>query len=60
MNAIQLLHYYNNTLSIFYYYCTNIVISLLLVLLYVHRNHKDYEGQGAQDGHLDFHTAPEL
>ena len=23
-------------------------------------NHKAYYGQGAQDGHLDFHTAPEL
>ena len=30
------------------------------VSLYVHRNHKDYQGQGAQDGHLDFHTALEL
>ena len=30
------------------------------VLLYVHRDHKDYSGRGAQDGHLDFHTAPEL
>ena len=30
------------------------------VLLYVHRDHKDYYGRGAQDGHLDFHTAPEL
>ena len=41
------------------------------VLLYVHRDHKDYEdyedyedhkdyeGWEAQDGHLDFHTAPE-
>ena len=29
-------------------------------LLYVHRNHNDYQGRGAQDGHLDFHTAPEL
>ena len=27
-------------------------------LLYVHRNHKDYQGRGAQDGHMDFHTAP--
>ena len=27
-------------------------------LLYVHRNPKDYQGRGAQDGHLDFHTAP--
>ena len=30
------------------------------MLLYVHTDHKDYLGQGAQDGHLDFHTAPEL
>ena len=29
--------------------------------IYVHRDPKaDYLGQGAQDGHLDFHTAPEL
>ena len=26
--------------------------------LYVHRDHKDYWGRGAQDGPLDFHTAP--
>ena len=30
------------------------------ILLYVHRGHKDYQGRGAQDSHLDFHTAPEL
>ena len=31
------------------------------MLLYVHRNRKaHYDGEGAQDGHLDFHTAPEL
>ena len=35
-------------------------ILLLQVLLYVHRSHKAYYGRGAQDGHLDFHTAPEL
>ena len=29
------------------------------VLLYVHRNRNSL-GRGAQDGHLDFHTAPEL
>ena len=23
-------------------------------------NHKDYQGRGAQGGHLNFHTAPEL
>ena len=28
-------------------------------LLYVHRD-RDYQGRGAQDGHLDFHTAPEF
>ena len=28
------------------------------VLLYVHRN-RMLIGTGAQDGHLDFHTAPE-
>ena len=28
------------------------------ILLYVHRNHEAYQGRGAQDGHLDFHTAP--
>ena len=25
------------------------------MLLYVHRNHRDYSGRGPQDGHLDFH-----
>ena len=30
------------------------------VLLYVHRDRTDYQGRGAQDGHLDFHTAPEI
>ena len=29
-------------------------------LLYVHRDRRDYQGRGALDGHLDFHTAPEL
>ena len=33
---------------------------LVSVLLYVHRNHQAYYGRGAQDGHLDIHTAPEL
>ena len=27
---------------------------------YVHRDHKAYKRRGDQDGHLDFHTAPEL
>ena len=30
------------------------------MLLYDHRDCTDYLGRGAQDGHLDFHTAPEL
>ena len=30
------------------------------MLLYVHRDRTDYLGLGAQDGHLDFHTAPDL
>ena len=29
-------------------------------LLYFHRDHKDCYGRGDQNGHLDFHTAPEL
>ena len=29
-------------------------------LRYVHRDLYDYKGRGAQDDHLDFHTAPEL
>ena len=35
-------------------------VTFSVVLLYVHRDHKDYYGQGAQDSHLNFHTAPEL
>ena len=34
--------------------------SFILVLLYIDRNHQAYWGRGAQDSHLDFHTAPEL
>ena len=30
------------------------------LLLYVHRDRTNYQGRGARDGHLDFHTAPEL
>ena len=30
------------------------------VLLYVHRDHKDYYGRWAKDVHLDFLIAPEL
>ena len=27
------------------------------MLLYVHMDCADYQGRGAQDGHLDFHTS---
>ena len=30
------------------------------VALYVHGDRTDYQGQGAQDGHLDLHTGLEL
>ena len=30
------------------------------MLLYIHRDQKDCWGRGAQDYHLDFHTASEL
>ena len=30
------------------------------VLFHVHRDRKDNQGRGAQDGHLDLHTAPQL
>ena len=33
---------------------------LLLMLLYVYRDPKVYLEREAQDGHLDFHTVPEL
>ena len=41
---------------------TNVLIASFLrsMLLYVHIDRKVYWGRGAQDGHLDFHTAPEL
>ena len=41
---------------------TNVLIASFLSskLPYVHRDPKDYYGWGAQDGHLSFHTAPEL
>ena len=35
-------------------------VLLLEMLLCVHRDHKDYLGRGAQDDHLDLHTATEL
>ena len=38
----------------------SLLIPPSFVVLYVHRNHKAYQGRGTQDGHLDFHTAPEL
>ena len=31
-----------------------------LVVLYVHRDRTEHQGRGAQDVHLDFHTASEL
>ena len=34
--------------------------AMVEVLLYVHRNRRLIRDGGAQDGHLDFHTAPEL
>ena len=45
--------------------CTQLLSSDLSLssnslLLYVHRDHRDYYGRGDQDGHLDFHTAPSL
>ena len=36
------------------------LLLLLLVLLYVHRDRRDYERRQAQDAHVDFRTAPEL
>ena len=30
------------------------------MLLFVHRDHKDYQGREAQDGHLHFHTANDV
>ena len=38
----------------------SLVCWLSSVLLYVHRDRTDYQGRGAQDGHLDFHIALEL
>ena len=45
--------------------CTQLLSSDLSLssnslLLYVHRDHRDYYGRGDQDGHRDFHTAPSL
>ena len=36
------------------------VVFVRLVLLYVHRNRRFIRDTGAQDGHLDFNTAPEI
>ena len=33
---------------------------LFSIFLCVHIDHKDYQGRGAQDGHLDVRTVPEL
>ena len=50
--------------KVFQQYHVACVLSLLFLLLqfkcYVHRDRKDCQGRGARDGHLDFHTAPEL
>ena len=35
-------------------------LKLVEVWLYAHRKTVGLLGAGAQDGHLDFHTAPEL
>ena len=35
-------------------------ILLKMLLFYIHRNHKAYYGQEAQDGNLDLHTALSL
>ena len=32
----------------------------IAMLPYVHGDRKNCYGRGAQEGHLDFHTAPEL
>ena len=37
-----------------------LLFSLVLVFRYIHGDHKDYWERGAQDGHLDFHTALRL
>ena len=31
-------------------------VPVQFTVAYVHRDHKDYYGRGAQNGHLDFHT----
>ena len=36
------------------------LFSPISMLFYVHRNHQAYQGLGAHNGHIDFHTAPEL
>ena len=39
---------------------SSVWVFLFLMFLNVHRDQKDYYRRGVQDGHLDFHTAPEL
>ena len=36
---------------------TSWALSRNTLLLDIHRDHKDYEGQGVQGGHLDFHSS---
>jgi len=33
---------------------------ILKIFSFFYRDHNNYKGRGAQDVHLDFHTAPEL
>ena len=40
--------------------CDSESVTVDSVSLYGHINHEAYQGRGAQDGYLDFHTAPEL
>ena len=59
-NVMGKVFYYSNILScsdrtdFISYWC------LSSTLLYVHRDQTLYLGQGAQDGHLKFHTPPKL
>ena len=40
--------------------CVSVCVHSSFMVLYVHRNHKAYQGRGSEDGHLDFLSAPEL
>ena len=42
------------------YVSTYFCVHVHLMLLYVHRDRTDCLGRGAQDVHLDFHTAPDI